>query len=225
MHTLVRANGDRPLDAGQCLIVTGGQRLFDHGDASLRAGREMALQIVLGPGLVGVHDQFRHRSRLADCRDPGFVALATEFDLEQRAMGGLCRGHGHGFGRAQRNRVGGGQRTRRGQFQHIPDPLICHFGFDIPKRAVERVACRAWRHPGLKRLTIQPLFERVPKIEHRSQCSLSRFAIAGIGNTLAASGQTFAADLGDNYDGFGLCAPADSEAASNGPALDFGGEI
>ncbi len=71
MHAFIGTDGNRPLDAGQRLVLSGGQGLLDHGHPGGRAGREMLLQIVFGPGLIGIHNQFRVGCSLAHGRRSG----------------------------------------------------------------------------------------------------------------------------------------------------------
>ena len=58
MHAFVGADRNRPLDPRQRFIPAGGQRLLDQRDAGLGAGGEILLEIVLGPGFVGIDDEF-----------------------------------------------------------------------------------------------------------------------------------------------------------------------
>ena len=146
MDAFIGADSHRPLDASQRLIVSGGQGLLDHGHPGVGAGCKMPSQGTVGPGLVGIDDQFRLGSCFADRGDPGLVAVPAELDLEQGAMGGPCGCFCHALGRAERDRVSGGQRARLGSADDLPDPLFRHLGLKVPQCAVERIAGRACGH-------------------------------------------------------------------------------
>ena len=68
--------------------------------------------------------EFGHRGAAgAHGRDPLGIAVAAELDLQQRPVRGLRGGRRHRLRRAERDREGGGARTRRGSPSSGPDPL------------------------------------------------------------------------------------------------------
>ena len=70
MHAFVGADGDRPPDTRQHLVLAGGKRLLDQRHAGRRTGGEILFEIVRRPGLVGIDDQFGFGRCLAHRGDP-----------------------------------------------------------------------------------------------------------------------------------------------------------
>jgi len=58
MDAFIRADGNRPADLRQSIILASGKRLLDQRDACRLAGRKILLKVMRRPCLVGIHDQF-----------------------------------------------------------------------------------------------------------------------------------------------------------------------
>ncbi|KGJ66362.1 hypothetical protein BJA5080_02981 [Bradyrhizobium diazoefficiens SEMIA 5080] len=178
------------------------------------------LQIGLGPGLVGIHDQLGFGGGLAHRCDAGVVAVAAELDLEQRPVRRFRGRRGHGLGCAQRDRVGGGALARDRAVQQAPGPQARRLGLEVDQGAIQRVAGGARRHGGLQRLPGDTACHgRLHGLDGGQGC-LGGLAIAGIGHAFAAAGEAVLAHFGHNGHGLGLGAPADGETAGDGKALD-----
>ena len=220
MDAFIGADADDPAHLRQRRVFACGKRLLDKRDACSFAGRQVPLQVLKRPCLVGVDDQLRFRRMFAHGCDAFGIAVAAELDLEERAAGGLCGCGRHGLRRAERDRVGGGARGRGRAIQQRPDPLVAAFGFKVAQCAVQRIAGRACRHEGGQGLAIQTRGDRLLHCEKAGNNAFRSFTIAGVWNAFSASGVSVPADLGDDHDGFGLCPAADRETARDRPALD-----
>ena len=150
------------------------------------------------------------------------LVRAAELDLEQRAGGGLGSGRGHGGGGPERDRIGGGERVRGGKPGKLMHRVPATLGFEVPERAVERIAGGARRHRGLQGAAIQPGSELRPHGIDLRHDALDAFAIARIGHAFAAAACLAVAQFGDHDHGLGLATAADGEGTRNRPA--FGGK-
>jgi hypothetical protein len=89
MDAFIRADGHGPLDAGQRLILSGGQGCSimvtpTSAQAARCRSRLPAVQASLASTINSA------LGRPCGPQRSGFVAVATKLDLEQRAVGGLC---------------------------------------------------------------------------------------------------------------------------------------
>ncbi|AHY52944.1 hypothetical protein BJS_08776 [Bradyrhizobium japonicum SEMIA 5079] len=224
VHALVGADREWPLDPRESAIFPGRQRLLDQGDADGVAGGEILLQIGLGPGLVGIHDQLGFGGCLANRRDPLRIAVATELDLEQgsvRRLGGRRR---HGLGGAQRNCEGGGALARHRAVQQVPGPQAGRLGLEVDQGAIQRVAGGSRRHGSLQGLSRQAAGDGRLHGLDSGKGRLGGLAIAGIGDAFAATCEAVPPHFGHDGHGLGLGAPADSKTAGDRKALDSHGQ-
>src|SRR5262245_11646444 len=93
-------------------------------------------------------------------------------------------------------------------------------GFEIPERAIKRVAGRARRHRTLQREAIKTRIELWPHGIDLGHNAIDALAITGIGDAFAATAGLAIAEFGDDDDCFDLAAPTDAKGAGNGPAFD-----
>src|SRR4051794_5585603 len=224
MRAFVGADGKRPRDLREGVVAPGRQRLLDQRDAGLRAGGEVSGQIVRGPGLVGVDDQFGARRRPPHRVNACRVLPASELDLQQRAIGGPGGGLRPRVGRCERDRVSGGDGLRWRKAQEFMHPTAALPGCEIPERTVESVARRARRHRGLQALAIEAVRDRIGHGLDRRRHPINRLAIACIGHAFAAAVMAAVGEIRHHHDGFGLGAAADRERARDRPAFDADGE-
>ena len=179
MHAFVGADRHRPADARQQLVLSGGERLFDQGDADRLAGGEILLEIARRPGLVGIDDEFGFGGFLAHGRDPVAVAVAAELDLEQRPVRGLGGRRRHRFRGSQRDREGGGAGSRGLPSKQLPGPPAADLGFQVDQRAIQRVARRTGRQGALQGSAGRDLRARPPASKGRRPGSLPAFRHSG----------------------------------------------
>ncbi len=155
MHTFVGTDRDRPPDRGERSVRGGRQRLLDQRDAGGGASREVGGEIVGGPAFVGVDDQLRMRRRLPHGGDAFGIVPAAELDLEEFSRRRRpCRVR-HRLRRAERDRIGGGERLRGRQPGQLMGGSCRALGFEIPEGAVERVASGAGGHGLLERRAVE----------------------------------------------------------------------
>ena len=159
---------------GQRLIAAGRQRLLDQRDAGLRAGGEIGGEVV-----VRSSPHWRRRSaspwapRRARRRCARRIAIAAELDLEQRAVRRFCGGLGHGGGvpseivKAVMSGCGAGRPASS------CDRPAGALGFQVPERAIERVAGGAGRHGVLQAVAVEPGGEPRPRIASIAATTLS----------------------------------------------------
>src|SRR5439155_1080147 len=139
--------------------------------------------------------------------------------LEQRALARRGSGARHGVRRGERDRVGGGDRLGRVHAEQLVDRSSGRLRFEVPERAVERVARRA-RHDGrLQPLAIKPAADlRAHRLDRRCH-AVHRLAVTRVGHAFAASAMGAVGELGHHDHGFGLGAAADGKGAGNRPAF------
>ena len=220
MDALVGADRNRPLDVGQLPVVTGRQRLLDQRNAGAGAGGQVLLQVGLGPGFVGVDDEFGTGRGLPHGGDPQAIAFAAELDLEERPVRGFRSRCRHRLRRAERDGIGGHGRTGGEAAEPIPNADADLLGFKIEQGAIQRIAGGRRRHSRLQGFPIQSAADRVPHCQNCRERRLRCLAITRIGNAFAAPGDTVAADFGHHHHRFGLGAAADGEVAFDRPMFD-----
>ena len=149
VHALVGADRDRPLDRRERGVVVGRQRLLDQRDAGRGAGGEVRRRDCRRSSprwrRRSARSAARPRAPRRCARDrpapPSLILSSLRAAAARAALG-------HRLRRAERDRVGGGQRLRRGE----------------PGELMDRACRRAW--------------PRDPRTRNRARCARRRRGIA-----------------------------------------------
>ena len=100
--------------------------------------------------------------------------------FSKRTRGGFARGVRHCLRRAERDRVGRGQRMWGGQSGEFVDRLSGLLGFQVPERAIERIAGGARRHRRLQQRRGSRPCATLPANSFEQSChGLRRFRRSG----------------------------------------------
>ncbi len=226
MDALIGHDGHGPRDLGQEPVSLGGEGLFDEGVAFVGAGRQVRFDVRFRPALVGIRDEGRIRRSPAYGADPLEVTFrAAELHLQDRALRRLGGRLGHGLGRAEADRVGGGHGLPAGQARGHMSADAGALRVQVPEGAIDRVPGGACRHDGLKRLPRQSALD--PGSERLDGCrdALDRLSVARVGHAFPASDGPVLRDRGCDHGSLGARAAGDGELARNGKAVDGNGEL
>ena len=191
--------------------------------AAAQAARFAARLPAVQPSLASTISSAARRRR-PHRRDALGIAGAAELDLEELASGRGLRRRRHHLRRAERDRVGGGQRLRGGEPGELMRGLSGALGLEIPERAVERIARRAGRHGLLQRHAVEAERQLVADRAERRHHARDGLAIARIGHAFAAAPVAAVVQLDDDHLGLGLGAAADREGAGDRPAFGAHGQ-
>jgi hypothetical protein len=123
MGRFIRADGDGAGHGAECLVIAGGQRLFDEFDAGIGAGPEHLVKVRGRPAFIGIDDEAAFGRIAADQLQAFGIALAAELQLEERAVGGFGRRLAHGLRRVEAQRIGGDDGFGLGEPCELPDGL------------------------------------------------------------------------------------------------------
>ena len=215
----IRADGDGAGEAAQRFVVTRGQRLLDEFDPRLGTGFQHLAKVRGRPALIGIDDEAALRRIAADEPEPLRIALASELQLEERAVRRLRRRFAHGFGRVEAQRIGGDDGLRFRQARQLPGGLSGLLGAQVPQGAVERVprSVRAEQGgdvlEGDARLDASARrFERLHHLRHG-------FLVARVGHAFAVAGVAVFSQRHRHHMGLGFGAARNGEAAGDGPAF------
>ena len=151
------------------------------------------------------------------------LVMPPSLTLSSARRGGLGGGRGHGGGRAERDRIGGGERAagRAARQAHAPGARCAWLR---GPRTRSRAHCgrrpAAWPLQGRARSS--PAASCGAHGLDLRHDALDAFAVAGIGHAFAAAACLAVAQFGDHDHGLGLGAAADGEGTGDRPA--FGGK-
>ena len=185
MRAFVSADRHRSRPAHQTVILAGREGLFDQHHAKPRRRLRNRWQLVCGEALIGIDNQTRLGAGRMHGLDPGKVVRPAEFQLQEPARRRL-RHSGHGLRRVEADRDGGFQRLRLRQARQFPDGDPGLLRFEVPERTVDRAACSAGGQAVLQLCAAHPGFQFSAHLLDRGDHAVDRFAIAAIGDALAA---------------------------------------
>ena len=186
MHALVGADRHGRRTRARARVLAGRQRLLDQRRPPPRRRRRCSRSRSAGvQRLVGVDDQPRSGAARRTAAIRAGSPSPPSLILSSGRRGAPARGRRHRLGRAEAERVGGGQPGGRRQAERSPRPAGRSLGLEVQQRAVDahcaprrpasRCAARARSSPAPigagHRLDRAPRFRR-------------RFAIAGIGHCI-----------------------------------------
>ena len=193
--------------------------------ASAQAARFCA-QIVGAPALVGVDDEFCPRRGAAHRRDPLAVIVATaKLHLEQGPRRCPLRRLRHRRRSGERNRIGRDEWHRRNKPGQFVRPAAGLLRVNVPVSTIECITGSAGGHGVLQGSAVEaPPQRRAHGFDGRHN-AVRGFAVACVGDGLAAAAVGSIAQFGHHHDGLGLAAAADREGAGQWPALDPYGEL
>ena len=158
-------------------------------------------------------------------RDPRAVVVAAELHLEQGPPRGLLGRRRHRRRRAERDGIGGGQRPRCAQAGQFVDPPAGLLGVNVPVSTIECITGSTGGHGALQGAAVEAPPQHRAYGFDRCHNAVRSFAVAFVGDGLAAAAVGAIAQFGHHHDGFGLAAAADGENAGQRPPLDPDGEF
>ncbi len=220
MDRLIGAERHSTFETLQRLVLARGQRLFDQLDAEPCEIGDQPDEIVQAKRLVGVDDQPGARGRGANGGHPVQVVRSADLQLQERPAGGVAGRLGHGLRRTEAEGVGGLHRVQPLAPGEPPCAHARALGFQVPERAIERVAGRPGRKRTLQAFTVEPGFHRALNRLDLGRHRCRRLSIAGVGNRLATAAGALGGDLHDNHLGLGLRPAGDDEGRCGRPAFD-----
>ena len=224
MAALVGTEREREAAAFERHIVCRRQRLFHHLDSERGESRQQLIQHRRRPAFVRIDDQPRIGRVGADCLDAREVAFAGDLELEQREVRVPGRGLTHILGCIEAECDGGDAGLWPIEACQCPGRAARLLRFQVPERAVERVASGAGRQRVQQAFAGKPALHSLARVLDLRARSRRCLVIAGIGDGLATAGVGAVGDFGDDDVRLRLRPAGDAEGALERPRFEAHGE-
>ncbi len=211
MRRFIGGDRDERRETRKRVVLARRERLFEKVDPQFGEQRLESLDLGKGPAFIGIDDDARRRRRIAHGADLRFGIAAVDLDLDQRRAGERAGGGAHRGGgvEADGDRGRGGAEHEGGVA--VGDALPRCLGFEVPQRAVDRVARRARGHDFGQLFARRSRLDRAARFFDRGQRARDRFAIARIGHAFAAPGKAVVPDFDRHHIRDGLDPARDAE--------------
>jgi hypothetical protein len=194
----VSAERDRTLQPRQRVICVGRQRLLYQFDPQIDEHRHVFAKLRGIPALARIDDEPRRRRRLPHRPHPFDVAVAPQFQFEQRpsAIGGRQLSH--------RVRCIEADRERRHDRRHRAEPgqlryaAISALRIEVPECAVESIARRARRQRMLQCIAVEAREHRAFHRINRGDDAVDALAVPLKRHAFAAAASLAVGNFGDH---------------------------